>query len=157
MRFIFICFFCVGLGLGGLLVSCEVCGISSEPSVSLNFSSATTSGRQPIFTKIRVLGASKDSIAFGFGTAQLPINLNANSTTYIFERPSKTDTLTVFYAKKVFDTTPKCGYVLDLEAPKSGPYHKSTFKNVSVSYSSAYQFRTRSDEISSIYVNILLP
>ena len=157
MRFIFICFFCVVLG--GLLVSCETCGISSEPSASLSFFSATAAGRQQAFTKIRVLGALKDSVAFGSGRAQLPINLNANSTTYVFEGPSKTDTLTIFYAKKVFDTgSRKCGNVLDLEAPKSGSYYKSTFKNVSVLFSSAYQFRVWSpDDMNSIYVTISLP
>jgi|GEM_PF-1533120 len=146
MRAISIYFF--GICLGWLLASCEICGIG-------NFYSATTSEKQ-FFTKLRVLGALKDSVAFGFSSAQLPINLNANSTTYIFKHSGKNDTLTVFYEKNDA-SSPKCGYVLDLEAPKRGPYYKSSFKNVSVSYAPAYQlYPPHAYGAPNVYVTISL-
>ena len=142
------------VSLGWLVAGCEVCGISSEPTLDLNINAATNEKR-PFFKKIWVLGSPKDTIA-GRQFSRLPLNLNANSTTYIFEQASRTDTLTVFYTKKVFNASKNCGYVLDLEAPRTGLTHKSTFKEVQIGYSPFYGFRGWSSQPGLVRANIFI-
>ncbi len=64
-----------------------------------------------------------------------PISLNADSTTYIFEFETRTDTLTLFYARD-FHYKNGCGFVVDAKRPNSQFETKSTFKDVYVDYQS---------------------
>lgn len=64
-----------------------------------------------------------------------PISLNADSTTYIFEFESRTDTLTLFYTRE-FSYKDGCGFVVDAKRPNSLFETKSTFKYVYVNYES---------------------
>lgn len=129
-----------------VFVSCEVCGISSEPELLVAFNNSQR------FQKVKVLGANKQIESFN-GT--LPINLNSNFTTYVFESATKTDTLTVFYKIKIINKNSSCGYILDIADPVEKQYN-STFKNVSVMYVPYYQenkgLKSRSN--GGIYVNI---
>ncbi|AYQ35858.1 hypothetical protein DTQ70_28450 [Runella sp. SP2] len=72
------------------------------------------------------------------GDVQFPLNLNADSTTYIFTQTNRIDTLTVYYKKRIYTASNTCGYVLDLEAPTSGKTHTTTFKQIEVEYRSYY-------------------
>ena len=109
--------------------SCEVCGVRSEPTVNIYINSPSDS-----YKTIRTLGTVKESNGFG----NIPLNLNSTSTTYIFENPTKNDTLTLFYQVVLEDKGGRCGYILDIKAP-GGPTTKSTFKNVKVYYNTYYQ------------------
>lgn len=120
------------------LYGCETCGVTSEPTLTV----ATTNGTPMNTTKVRAIGTTKEIVAqtaFSASTVlTLPINLNANSTTYILEQPTRQDTLTVFYKKRIYNVSTKCGYILDLIEPDSGPQIKSTFKAVDIRYDRYY-------------------
>ena len=153
MRNLFLCL--SGLILWGLL-GCEQCGIEREPTAQISFFSPV-----PAFKKVRVLGSGKDTLArreLSFSNRiTAPIDLNANQTTYIFESTNRTDTLTVFYDKKVFNASNTCGYVLDIEAPFKGPFTKSTFQRVDVQYLSLYRrggLISGNSERESMYINV---
>ena len=112
--------------------SCEVCGVKSEPTVNIYINSPSS---YPYKT-VKTLGTLKESNSF----SNIPLNLNSTSTTYIFENPTKNDTLTLFYQVVLEDKGGRCGYILDIKAP-NGPTSKSTFKNVRVDYLSYYYQR----------------
>lgn len=65
----------------------------------------------------------------------VPISLNADSTTYIFEFENRTDTLTLFYSRD-FYYKDGCGFVVDAKYPNTPFETKSTFKYVHVDYQS---------------------
>lgn len=144
--------FIVVLFLG--LFGCEKCGIVSEPVLLVSFKNPVS-----IFQRVRVLESLKESLSqqdFSSSTAiTAPINLNANSTTYVFERANRTDTLTVFYQQKVFNASNSCGYVLDLEAPNSGVQFKSSFKKVAiVYYPAAARYNNRDEGEFSMIITV---
>ncbi len=56
--------------------------------------------------------------AFPLRFATVPLNLNADSTRYVFESSGRRDTLTVFYTRDFTYKDRKCGYVLELTPPK---------------------------------------
>jgi hypothetical protein len=143
-------FFIVGICATIGLWNCEVCGISREPM--LGVSVYNSNGSAMIFTKVKVLGAKKEFINNDYRQG-LPLNLNANSTTYIFEQATRTDTLTVFYEKVIEDKSTKCGYVLDIKRPTSGQAFKTTFKNLSINYIPYYSLRGQE---GGIYVSVKL-
>ncbi|TAF97909.1 MAG: hypothetical protein EAZ32_01440 [Cytophagia bacterium] len=155
MRFFFASVLFVGLGW--LVTSCEVCGINSEPRVQISFSNSSTNptNRFPFFRKISIVGASQEftESTRESSSLSLPLNLNANSTTYILEQALRTDTLTVFYDKVVENKSTKCGYVLDIKQPTVGPSIKTTFKSSSIFYEPYYSLSGRS---GGIFVNVLL-
>ncbi len=125
MKIVVLFFFLISITF---ISGCEVCGIKSEPSLSISFTNNYG------FTKIRPLGTTKETNNF----YSLPINLNAKSTTYIFEKLPKNDTLTVFYDVIVVNKNQSCGYILDLEKPVNGIYATSTFPKVNVDYYTYY-------------------
>ncbi len=140
------------------MASCkETCGIIAEPTLSLNFINMAT----PKFKNIKIVGASKDlpnsgtatpSISGQYGNIILPINLNANNTTYIFEQPNKTDTLTVYYQVVVKEISLTCGNILDIDSTTTKP--KSTFKKVTAQYGTYYQIRNWGGTINGLTVNV---
>lgn len=130
-----------------LLFSChyEQCGITNEPVLAVQFPFGTSS-----FSKVTVMGALKDIPVGGTSHSNeengegtfFPLNLNADSTTYIFTQPTRIDTLTVFYQKSISSASYVCGYFLDLEKPASGNLYKTTFKRIEVEYRSYYGYFT---------------
>ena len=124
MKIFFICALCY------LLCSCgQQCGITAEPVLAIQF------GIEATISKVSVLGALQDVSKERF---QFPLNLNADSTTYIFTQSNRIDTLTVYDKKRIYNASNTCGYVLDLEAPASGKTHTTTFKQIEVEYRSYY-------------------
>lgn len=97
-------------------------------------------------SKVSILGALQDVPKEGIQPTQrintfgsfFPLNLNSDSTTYIFTRSNRIDTLTVYYKKRIYNASNTCGYVLDLEAPASGKTYTTTFKRIEVEYRSYY-------------------
>ncbi|MFD2570913.1 DUF6452 family protein [Spirosoma soli] len=104
------------------LYSCENCGPSAEPSLILSFQTNT---RQKIDT-LYAIGSQKPVPAQPYSTTALttgtqlalPLNLNADSTRYVFRIDGQRDTVTVFYERRFAYRNRKCGYVLDLYQPK---------------------------------------
>lgn len=143
---------CLGMG------SCkETCGIIAEPTLSLNFINMAT----PNFKNIRIVGATKDlpnsgtatpSLSGQYGNIILPINLNSNNTTYIFEQPNKTDTLTVYYQVVVKEISLTCGNILDIDSTAIKP--KSTFKKVTTQFGTYYRIRNWGSSGNGLTVNV---
>ncbi|WP_428666830.1 hypothetical protein [Runella sp.] len=125
-----------------LLTGCsEECGITAEPTLAIQFYAS----KKPVFTKIRAIGSVKEIPKEGitstsqeiYGDIFLPLNLNDDHTTYILEQPNRIDTLTVPYAKRIYNVSENCGYILDLEPPLKDSVH-STFQRVYINYLSYY-------------------
>jgi hypothetical protein len=137
MKLFFVCVLCY------LLCSCgEQCGITAEPVTAIQFPFKT----EATISKVSILGVLQDVPKEGIQPTQrintfsafFPLNLNSDSTTYIFTRPNRIDTLTVYYKKRIYNASNTCGYVLDLEAPTSGKTYSTTFKKIEVEYYSYY-------------------
>lgn len=134
--------FIIFLGVLSCLSCTEECGVTSEPTLSLQFSLLRS---KPIFTKIRAVGSTKDipsegvksSSKMSYGDLHLPLNLNESQTTYIFEQQGRTDTLTVFYTTNVQNFR-RCGYVLEIAKPTTGRTILSSFKRAEVQYNGYY-------------------
>lgn len=130
--------------VGSLLVlaltGCENCGPSAEPLLYLNINETAGSttfdtlyaldGRGPIppqpYTKSTTLRTGQQLV--------LPVNLNADSTRYVFRLPGRQDTVTVFYQRKTAYRNRKCGYVLDLYEPERGPKARTSRGQVQTVY-----------------------
>lgn len=112
---------------------CEYCGPAAEPIVKFQFNPAsTTLPGSSLFSRVfSPNGAVSRSAVSASLPLSLPLSLTADSTTYIFVRPNRTDTLTVFYRRTFSYQSTKCGYVLDLDEPTGRRIMKSTFPNSS--------------------------
>lgn len=106
------------------------CGPQRELTFSLTIND---SGNR--LNKITAIGAlNNDSfinLTNGIPTQplQLPISLNADQTTYIFDFDNRTDTLTLSY-KRLFYYEETCGFVVDVKDVRG----KSTFSFLDVYY-----------------------
>ena len=117
------------LSLGGSLVivlalwSCENCGPSAEPLLGLSLQSTTSARLDTVYSPDtrKPLPAQPYSTTGVTMSRQLvlPINLNADSTRYIFRLSGRQDTVTVFYRRDFLYKNRTCGYVLNLIDPKS--------------------------------------
>jgi Family of unknown function (DUF6452) len=127
--------------ISSFCVSCEECGIKSEPTLSVRFSPFNPKIE---IVSVRAIGQIKDipkdiRSDFSVGEINLPVNLNAKQTTYIFEQASnRTDTLTVYYEPTLVYQSRGCGYTMELLKP-SNVHSKSTFKRVEVEYGRYYK------------------
>lgn len=136
-------YFIVGFLLCFVLSCTEECGIIAEPTLAIIF---PFTANKPVFTKIRAINGIKEipkegvksSTIHSYGDIYLPLNLNADHTTYIFEQLNRVDTLTIFYQKNIYDRNKKCGYIVDLEAPKLGNKIVSSFKRTQAEYYGYY-------------------
>ena len=134
--------FIILFGVLSCLSCTEECGVTSEPTLSIQFNWRSA---KPIFTKIRVVGAIKEispqgikpSTEAAYGDLHLPLNLNESQTTYIFEQQGRTDTLTVFYTTNIQNFR-RCGYVLEIAKPTTGRTILSSFKRAEVQYNGYY-------------------
>lgn len=125
------------------MYGCFDCGPQRELTASLYINK----GQKPAIPLRRVyaLGALDQQIfqkqVEDFNTGNpfpdftFPISLNADSTTYVFEFETRTDTLTLFY-KRDFYYKDKCGFVTDTQSPGTWRNNKSTFSEVNVIYQS---------------------
>jgi hypothetical protein len=130
-----------------ILYGCLDCGPQKELTVGINFNR----GKDTLhLKKIEAIGAQNQQIfkkqVADFNTSEqfpdlsLPISLNADSTTYIFEFDNRVDTLTLFYLRD-FHYKNNCGFVTDTKRPLSLYPSRSTFQEVDVSYDSYVQYK----------------
>ncbi|MCF0056717.1 hypothetical protein [Dyadobacter sp. CY356] len=128
-----------------LLNGCIDCGPQQELTIQLSIQAfpdtlllkkITSPGAidQSVFEEQTKNYSSKSYYAGSFDFT-LPISLNADSTTYIFEFENRTDTLSLFYSRDFFHKD-GCGFVVDAKRPASLTETKSTFKDVYVDYQS---------------------
>ena len=96
-----------------LLMACEPCRVSSEPSLGVDFTQQT---QIPAFTRVYGLGGNGQSIPFKSQSInKFPVSLLADSTVYIFESPTRIDTLTVGYDRSMVEFQKKrCGFTMRL-------------------------------------------
>ena len=112
--------------LAGLLIhlsACENCGPSAEPLLTISFVPQANATASPMVDTLYSLD-SRQALPlrayqkFPLRSATVPLNLNADSTRYVFESGGRRDTLTVFYVRDVGYRNRKCGYVIELIDPK---------------------------------------
>jgi hypothetical protein len=116
-----------------LLVSlkCErKCNPHKEPEMKAMFSQKNIS-----FQQVYAIGG-KGNIAKKNGYYHLPVSLLADSVTYIFENPSRTDTLTIYYTRRFFLEFERCGHEVEFELnyERENPI-VTTFSNAYVNFS----------------------
>lgn len=123
----------VGVGCGPY---CE--GVKSEPTVRLEVDMDL--GIERVYAlKLDKNGQESpgEFIAIGdYSDTELPIDLNSDATTYVFERNGVTDLLELVYTKSVGLESKACGFTLALEGMSVGG--RTTFNNVIV----AKEFKT---------------
>lgn len=110
---------CVNLAI--MLNGCKDCGPSAEPLLTCNLSQKTRQKLDTLYAlnTINTLPQQPYSTTAITTNKQLvlPVNLNADSSQYVFQLNGQRDTLTVFYKRKYSYRDTKCGYVLDLIEP----------------------------------------
>ena len=124
--------------LVALLTGCENCGPSTEPSLQVNVS-WTTAGK---VDTLYALGSQRPLPTQPYSTTGLtnysqfvaPLNLNADSSQYVFGQNGRKDTLTVFYKRNYSYRDTNCGYVIDLTAPLGKQVYATRGKVESVNY-----------------------
>lgn len=130
-----------------ILYGCLDCGPQKELTVGINFNR----GKDTLhLKKIEAIGAQNQQIfkkqVEDFNTSKpfpdlsLPISLNADSTTYVFEFDNRVDTLTLFYQRD-FHYKNNCGFVTDTKRPLRPYPSKSTFQEVDVNYESYIKYK----------------
>ncbi|WP_414617800.1 hypothetical protein [Dyadobacter sp. 32] len=117
-----------------LLNGCQECGPQKELTVDVSISG--TPNRLKKITALGVLNDEKlkeqsDSTLKDYWMLKLPISLNSDQTTYIFEFENRTDTMAIFYVRD-FYYEDGCGFVADVKSARG----LSTFSNLSVSATS---------------------
>lgn len=138
MRSLALCFTVVA-GVITTLSACENCGPSAEPLLTLSFVPQADATASPMVDTLYSLDSRRalplgDYQKFPLRYATVPLNLNADSTRYVFESGGRRDTLTVFYIRDVAYRDRKCGYVLELTTP-TGQQARTTRGTISyVSY-----------------------
>lgn len=144
------------------LVSCEECGISAEPLLNLTVA-WTTPGK---VDTLYALNSQNPLPAQPYSTTgvttyngfQLPLNMNADNSRYVFLRNGRRDTLTVYYKREYAYRNTKCGYTLDLTAPvgQQATITRGTIQSISY-LKNNYQrtFFTRATD-AGIYLSVKL-
>ncbi len=66
------------------------------------------------------------------GQPVLPVSLHADSVTYLFDRENRTDTLTIFYTRRFFFESEKCGMVVEITGQPLAQRVRTTFGSASV-------------------------
>lgn len=150
------------MSLASGLTSCEECGPSAEPLLHLSLS-WTTPGKVDTLYALNSQNPlpTQPYSTTGLTTSnrfELPLNLNADSSRYVFLQNGHRDTLTVYYKRNYAYRNTKCGYVLDL-TPPAGQQAQVTRGTVqSISYlKNNYQrtFFSRATE-TEIYLSVRL-
>jgi hypothetical protein len=104
------------------LWSCQDCGPTDEPILTLTLQSQTTFRIDTLYG-IGATGQPALETQFSNGlkspaqyaTFQLPLNLNADSTRYALLIDGHLETITVFYVRDFYYRNNTCGYVFDLK------------------------------------------
>ncbi len=114
-----------------LSLKCErECNPYREPEMRALFSQKNIS-----FQRVYAVGG-KGNIVKKNGYYHLPVSLQADSITYIFENPLRTDTLTIYYSRRFFFEFERCGHEVEFELDydRENPI-VTTFSNAYVNFS----------------------
>jgi len=126
-----------------LLAACtDECLPAREPELRVSFLLLPNT---PAVEVSRVYTPEGREVAFRNGNYYLPLSLHADSVTYVFESPNRSDTLTLFYQRNFYFESRRCGYVVEM-GPRNGGNgrdHRSTFEAVDVTYSRSSLFSSR--------------
>ncbi len=155
---------CLFVFLGSLSVvlsGCETCGPDGELTVSVQFyrqNATVPTADSAIFSRVFSLngGFSRTAVSPNQPLV-LPLSVSADSTTYVFARPNRADTLTIFYKRAFLYQSTKCGYVLNVEEPVGHPLTKTTFPQGSGFLDRSWGlFNVPGPEVRGVVVNIML-
>lgn len=134
------------------LTGCENCGPTAEPRLLLSLPDTVSVVLDTLYA-INSTGplpaqSNGNNSPFRTGGNQitLPINLNADSTQYVFKLRGRPDTVTVYYQRDFSFKNRKCGYVIELVEPKTGLNARTSRGQVLSTY---YQQNRGSTIISS--------
>lgn len=78
----------------------------------------------PRFKRVYGVGSSQN-LSPKDNYYRLPISLNSDSVSYLFENANRTDTLTLFYKRNFYFDSERCGYVTEI-AQTTVPYTSFT-------------------------------
>jgi hypothetical protein len=118
--------------LGFLLAGCrDDCHSSREPELQVYVSPDPLVPFQG-FQKVYAPGGKE--VPLRQGQYFLPVSLHADSVTYLFQSAGKLDSLTIFYTRRFFFESEKCGFVAELEHFRPGRTVRTTFSNVQVQF-----------------------
>ncbi|SOD91662.1 hypothetical protein [Spirosoma fluviale] len=128
----------MAFGLSFALMSCENCGPSREPFLNLSLQLTTPAKIDTIYALDARNPLPKQPVSTSIVTSgiwlELPLNLNANQSRYVFQLNGRRDTVTVFYRRSFAFRNQRCGYVLDLFEPDGIPAKTTQGTVSSVSY-----------------------
>lgn len=138
MRSFLLCFVVLAGCLSGLW-GCKNCGPSAEPLLYLSVWSDTPARLDTLYAPDSrgPMPAQPYSTTAPTTGRQLtlPVNLNADSTRYVFRLSGRQDTVTVFYRRDFYYRDRGCGYVVNLYQPGKKPDARTSRGQVlSVSY-----------------------
>lgn len=92
----------------------------------------------------RVYSPDGREVPFRGNTYFLPLSLHADSVTYLFESPGRVDSLTIFYTRRFFFESEKCGYVVEMNNFEREDSVRTTFGDAEVIFENRNR-RRRSD------------
>ncbi len=118
-------YFLIWLLAGLLLASCkDECFYPKEPALGLLVYGGGTFRR--------IYSPDGRDVPTRNGQPVLPISLHADSVTYLFDGESRTDTLTIFYTRRFFFESEKCGLVAEIENNTLERQVRTSFADASV-------------------------
>lgn len=131
--------FLIGISLLSSLNSCENCGPTAEPRLLLSLNDSVSGVLDTLYApnskgQLPPQPYGNNSPFRTGSQITLPINLNADSTQYVFKLRGSQDTVTVYYRRDFSFRNRKCGYVIDLFEPRSGPNARASRGRVSNVY-----------------------
>ncbi|MBD0256666.1 MAG: hypothetical protein ICV83_13185 [Cytophagales bacterium] len=101
-------YFLIWVAAGLLLAGCkDECFYPKEPALGLLVNGGGKFRR--------VYSPDGRDVPTRNGQPVLPISLHADSVTYLFDGESRTDTLTIFYTRRFFFESEKCGLVAEID------------------------------------------
>ncbi|CAA9224100.1 MAG: hypothetical protein AVDCRST_MAG56-570 [uncultured Cytophagales bacterium] len=112
-----------------LLAACkDECYYAQEPELKLVLDPGTRFRR--------VYSPDGRDVPVRNGRPVLPVSLHADSVTYLFDGETRTDTLTIFYTRRFFFESEKCGMVVEVTGQGLRQDVRTTFTNASVVFTS---------------------
>jgi hypothetical protein len=114
------------------LMGCrEACGVNAEPSLSIDFIRMYD---LPNYTRVYALHGNGEAIEFNKRALNsFPLSVVSDTTIYIFESPTKTDTLAISYHRSpVAFQLKRCGFTMSFSEAKRLP--ATTFKKLVIDF-----------------------
>jgi hypothetical protein len=108
-----------------LLAACkDQCFYAKEPELRLLLEPGTRFRR--------IYSPDGRNVPVRNGQPVLPVSLHADSVTYLFDGENRTDTLTIFYTRRFFFESEKCGMVVEIRGEPLAQRVRTTFGSATV-------------------------